>query len=63
MYDSGQVKGLGQAKDGKPDGLMTGWHENCQKQAEETYKDGKEISTKYWNSKGEEVETFEESEK
>jgi len=41
MYDSGQVKGLGQAKDGKPDGLQTAWHENGQKMREGTYKDGK----------------------
>ena len=37
------------------------WHENGQKQAEATYKDGEEVSGKYWNSKGEEVETEEEA--
>ena len=107
MYDSGQVKGLAQFKDGKPDGLQamwyengqkseeytykdgkydglgTNWYENGQKKQESTYKDGKEDglrtqwrengqkwlektfkdgawlggSEKYWNSKGEEVET------
>ena len=41
MYDSGQVQGLAQFKDGKPDGLATTWHENGQKQFEATYKDGK----------------------
>ncbi len=41
MYDSGQVKGLGQAKDGKPDGLQTHWYENGLKESEVTYKDGK----------------------
>ncbi len=41
MYDSGQVEELGQAKDGKPDGLMTEWHENGQKKGEATFKDGK----------------------
>jgi antitoxin component YwqK of YwqJK toxin-antitoxin module len=41
MYDSGQVQALGQLKDGKPDGLVTGWHENGQKAAEQAYKDGK----------------------
>ena len=109
MYDSGQVKGLGQFKDGKEDGLKTIWHENGQKQVEGTYKDdkqdglstgwhengqkgfeiilkdgkyeglftrwhgndqkwfevthkdGEEVSAKYWNSKGEEVETQEEA--
>jgi len=37
------------------------WHENGQKQAEATYKDGEEVSAKYWNRKGEEVETEEEA--
>ena len=63
MYDSGQVQMLVQVKDGKPDGLVTMWHENGQKQTEETWEDGEELSAKYWNSKGEEVETEEESEK
>jgi|GEM_PF-1912412 len=63
MYDSGQVKGLIQYKDGKPGGLVTAWRENGQKQAEETFKDGEEVSAKYWNSKGEEVETEDESRK
>ena len=49
-------------KDGKPDGLQTGWHENGQKAGEGTYKDGEKVSMKYWNSKGEEVETAEEAE-
>jgi antitoxin component YwqK of YwqJK toxin-antitoxin module len=43
------------------DGLYTAWHENGQKQVEGTYKDGKVISEKWWNSKGEEVETAEEA--
>ena len=61
MYGSGQVQVLGQAKDGKPDGLQTSWHENGQKQSEGIFKDGELISGKYWNSKGEEVETADES--
>ncbi len=40
MYDSGQVQGLGQFKDGKPDGLLTAWAENGQRVLEATYKDG-----------------------
>ncbi len=48
-----------------PDGPWTGWDENGQKQSEGTHKDGEEVSAKYWNSKGEEVrshdETFEEA--
>ena len=42
MYDSGKVELLGQAKDGKPDGLWTSWHENGQKVKEGMMKDGKE---------------------
>ena len=63
MYDSGQVERLVKFKDGKQDGLATYWHKNRQKRAEGTMKDGKLISAKYWNSKGEEVETLEESDK
>ena len=48
-------------KDGKI-GLMVGWHENGQKESEWNYKDGK-ISAKYWNSKGEPVDSEEESSK
>ena len=32
------------------------WHDNGKKWMEVTHKDGKEISTKYWNSKGEPVD-------
>ncbi len=63
MWNSGQLGALLQFKDGKQDGPETTWHKNRQKQREETYKDGKLISAKYWNSKGEEVETLEESDK
>ena len=62
MYDSGQVQGLVQLKDGKMTGLMTAWHENGQKKGEITIKDDVMVSEKYWNSKGEEVETLEQSE-
>ena len=61
MYDSGQVKGLAQFKDGKQDGLQTQWHENGQKQAEVIWKGFELVSEKWWNSKGEEVETAEEA--
>ncbi len=63
MYDSGQVKALRPYKDGKLDGLITVWHENGQKLGEATLKDDKPVSEKYWNSKGEEVETEEEARK
>ncbi len=49
-------------KDGKPVGPFLRWHENGQKAAEGTYKDGELVSVKYWNRKGEEVETYQESE-
>ena len=41
MYDSGQVKILGQSKDGKREGLFTEWHDNGQKKEEGTFKDGR----------------------
>ena len=63
MYESGQVQGLGKFKDGKLNGLATFWHDNGQKRAEVTYKDGEEVSAKYWNGKGEEVATKEETDK
>ncbi len=61
MYDSGQVERLVKFKDGKQDGLATAWHENGQKQGELTWKDGEKVSEKFWNSKGEEVESEEEA--
>ena len=60
-YSNGQKEMEGTLVDGKKVGLLTTWHENGQKSAEQTYKDGKGVSAKYWNSKGEEVETEEES--
>ena len=50
-------------KDGKLDGLVVEWHENGQKRLEVNYKDGKEVedSAKYWNSKGEPVDSEEEA--
>ena len=60
-HKNGQKMREGFAKNGMPDGLQTFWHENGQKQAEATIRDGKIFSAKYWNSKGEEVETEEES--
>ena len=60
-YQNGQKWSEVTFKDGKPDGPHTLWHENGQKQVEATYKDGKLVFVKYWNSKGEEVETAEEA--
>ena len=62
-HENGQKKREATFKDGKMDGLLTFWHENGQKMREGIAKDGVEVSVsaKYWNSKGEEVETKEES--
>ena len=52
----------GTYKDGKWEGLWTGWHyENGQKMFEGTYKKGEKVSAKYWNINGEEVETLDEA--
>jgi len=48
-------------KDGKWHGDIRVWHENGQKLLEGTYKDGKRVSARYWNSKGEEVGTVEDA--
>ena len=42
LYDDGKKKVELTLKDGKVDGLLTGWYENGQKRGEMTYKDGKE---------------------
>ena len=56
MYDSGQVQGLAQFKDGKPDGPATAWYENGQKSAERTYKDGKPDGLQtYWHKNGQKM--------
>ena len=59
-YDNGQKREETTFKDGRQNGIVTYWHDNGQKKAEVTYQDDKQISGKYWNSKGEEVETVEE---
>jgi antitoxin component YwqK of YwqJK toxin-antitoxin module len=63
-HENGQKSYEATYKDGQLDGLQTWWHENGQKQIEITYKDDENVdgSIKYWNSKGEEVETPEEAE-
>ena len=50
-------------KDGKEDGLALMWHENGQKKAEGNWKDDKVVegSRKFWNSKGEPVDSLEEA--
>ena len=61
-HENGQKKQVDNWKDGKADGLTTLWYENGQKGEEVNYKDGTLISSKYWNSKGEEVDSMEEAE-
>ena len=61
-YRNGQKEYESNFKDGKQDGL-TVWHENGQKGYEVTYKDDEivEGSEKFWNSKGEPVDSEEEA--
>ena len=41
FYENGQKGAEGNFKDGKQDGLWTGWYENGQKRQQINYKDGK----------------------
>ena len=43
-------------------GKAVSWYENGQKASEENYKGREKISAKYWNSKGEPVDSREEAE-
>ena len=63
-HENGQKREEINYKDGKWDGLWDVWYKNGQKKLEENYKNGKlvEGSAKYWNSKGEPVDSEEESE-
>ncbi|MDB4548413.1 hypothetical protein N9Z93_04005 [Akkermansiaceae bacterium] len=62
-YSNGHKALEGTYKDGKWEGLWTGWHhENGQKKFEGTYKKGKKVSAKYWNIEGIEVENLDEAE-
>jgi antitoxin component YwqK of YwqJK toxin-antitoxin module len=61
LYPNGQKLWEVNFKDGKPDGLYVEWYENGQKRREANYKHGKEIYEKYWNSKGEPVDSQEEA--
>ena len=62
LHPNGQKKGEGNFKDGKKDGLFVEWHENGQKKLEGNYKDNKGIkgSSKFWNNKGEPVDSYKE---
>ena len=58
-YKNGQKAIEGNHKDGKKIGLEVAWYENGQKEREWIWKDGNivEGSDKYWNSKGEPVDS------
>ena len=62
-YENGKKKMESNYKDGKIIGLQVIWHENGQKGYEVTYKDDEivEGSEKFWNSKGEPVDSEEEA--
>ena len=60
-YENGQKKVETNYKDGKMDGLVVEWHENGQKKGEATFKDDEPISGKFWNSKGEPVNSWKEA--
>ena len=62
-HSNGQKKDEANVKGGEPKELFLGWHENGQKKFEKKYKDGKRISEKWWNSKGEPVATAKEARK
>ena len=61
LYENGQKKQEGYVKEGKTHGLIVRWHKNGQKAREANFNDGKLISEKYWNTKGEPVDTYEEA--
>ena len=60
-YENGQKQAEENYKDGEYDGLSLAWYENGQKKAEGNFKDNELISGKFWNSKGEEVDSLEEA--
>ena len=62
-HSNGQKAQERNYKDDKADGLAVGWHENGQKSFEVNWKDNKVIegSFKYWNRKGEPVDSQEEA--
>ena len=54
-YPDGSLKQTMSWKNGKQDGLHTGWHGNGQKWYEGTYKDGEQISEKGWDDCGKKI--------
>ena len=65
LYEKGHKKSEGNFKGGKLDGPSVLWHKNGQKKSEGNFKDGNEVegSTKFWNNKGEPVNSIEDARK
>ena len=61
-YKNGQKRYETTYKYGREEGLRTTWHENGQKASELTTKDDVQFAQKYWNSKGEPVDSRAEAE-
>ena len=63
-HENGKKKLEENFKNSQWNGSLIEWHKNGQKLGEQNYKEGKlvEGSAKYWNSKGEPVETYKEAE-
>ena len=59
-HENGQKSKEGNYKDGKPVGLHVEWYENGQKKLEQKWKEGNIVkgSSKFWNSKGEPVDSI-----
>ena len=62
-HENGKKKLEENFKNSQWNGSLIEWHKNGQKLGEQNYKEGKlvEGSAKYWNSKGEPVDTYEEA--
>jgi antitoxin component YwqK of YwqJK toxin-antitoxin module len=60
-YNNGQKVQEETYKDGKRNGPAPSWHKNGQKRGEGTIKDSEWVSAKWWNDRGEEVETWQEA--
>ena len=58
-HENGQKFWEENFKDGEPEGLGFAWHRNGQKAMEGMVEN--EASQKFWNSKGESVNSFEET--
>ena len=60
-HENGNKRWQGNFKKGKPDGLFVEWHQNGNKFTEYNYNEGEIISSSFWNSKGEPVDSKEEA--